>query len=155
MGRYFYNFIREGWPTLRALSADEKKCISKAKKLANSAITRKRATLSAQIRACTAPIQTQQKQDLRRQLDSLSPIKGYPAIIEDRDRNMVIDYELLRRLTRSLKHRRVDIRIEPGGLLAIDHEDPFNSHNHGEIELYEIPSYQQMLLTDLPVITID
>ncbi|RPK29966.1 hypothetical protein [Paenibacillus xylanexedens] len=140
---------------MRALTADEKKKIAEAKKRANSAITRKKIMLGAQIRACTAPSQTAQKKDLVRHFDSLSPIKGYPAIIEDKERSMVIDYELFRRLTRSLNHRRVDIRIEPGGVLTIHHEDPSNGRNHGEMELYEIPPWQQCALTDLPVIEID
>lgn len=140
---------------MRALTADEKKRISESKKRANSAISRKKTRLGAQIRACTAPSQMARKKDLVRQFDALSPIKGYPAIIEDKERSMIIDYELFRRLTRSLRHRRVDVRIEPGGVLMIHHEDPSNSRNHGELELYEIPPWQQYALTDLPVIEID
>ncbi|WP_143067045.1 hypothetical protein [Paenibacillus sp. OK076] len=101
------------------------------------------------------PAKQLKRRTLVRQFDSLSPIKGYPAIIEDEERSMVIDYELFRRLTRSLKHRRVDVRLDPGGVMTIHHEDPSNSRNHGEIELYEIPPWQQYALTDLPVIEID
>lgn len=140
---------------MRALTADEKKQITEAKKRANSAISRKKTRLGAQIRASTAPSQTALKKDLVRQFDALSPIKGCPAIIEDKERSMTIDYELFRRLTRSLKQRRVEVRIEPGGVLTIHHEDRSNSRNHGELELYEIPPWQQYALTDLPVIEID
>ncbi|WP_340018297.1 hypothetical protein [Paenibacillus sp. FSL H3-0457] len=140
---------------MRALTVQEKKHIADVKKRANTAISKKRILLGAQIRACTAPVEMKRKKELLRQFDALSPVKGYPAVIEDKDRSMVIDYELFRRLTRSLKHRRVDVRIEPGGVLMIHHEDPSNSCNHGELELYEIPPWQQYALSDLPVIEID
>ncbi|WP_127539367.1 hypothetical protein [Paenibacillus illinoisensis] len=140
---------------MRPLTAQEKKQIADVKKRANTAISKKRILLGAQIRACTAPVQMQRKKELLLQFDALSPVKGYPAVIKDKDRSMIIDYQLLRRVTRSLKHRCVDIRLDPGGLLTIQHEDPTNSRNRGELELYEIPPWQQCALTDLPVIEID
>lgn len=140
---------------MRALTTEEKKLSSEARKRANQAISQQRRELGRQIRACTAPAQTQRKMNLLRQFDSLSDIKGQPVLLTNKDRCMVIDYELFRRLARSLKHRRVDLRIEPGGLLTIHHEDPWNSRNHGEIELHELPGYQQMLLTDLPWIELN
>lgn len=140
---------------MRSLTADEKKKIADAKKRANTAISKKRTLLGAQIRACTAPAQKQRKKELLRQFDALSPVQGYPAVMEDKERSMVIDYQLFRRLIRSLKHRRVEVRLEPGGELKILHEDPSDRRNHGEIELYEIPPWQQSALTDLPVIEID
>lgn len=133
---------------MRALSVDEKKQITEAKKRANSAITRKRITLGAQIRACTAPSQKAKKKDLVRQFDSLTPIKGYPVVIEDKERSMVINYELFRRLLRTFKNTPVHTRIEAGGVLTM-------KYPAGEIELYEIPPWQQYALTDLPVIEID
>jgi hypothetical protein len=140
---------------VRSLTADEKKKIADAKKRANTAISKKRILLGAQIRACTAPVEMKRKKELLRQFDALSPVKGYPAVIEDKERSMIIDYGLFRRLTRSLKHRRLDVRLEAGGVLKILHEDPSNTRNYGEIELYEIPPWQQYALTDLPVIEID
>lgn len=140
---------------MRSLTAAEKKLTSDAKQRANQVVSQRKRVLGAQIRACTAPVQTARKKELLRQFDSLFPIKGQPVIIEDKDRCMVIDYELFRRLTRLLKHRRVDVRLEPGGVLTIHHEDPSNTRNHGEIELYEIPPWQQYALKNLPTIDLN
>lgn len=140
---------------MKSLTPEEKKLSSNAKKCANAAISKKRILLGAQIRACTAPAQMQRKMDLLRQFDALSPVNGYPTVIEGNGRSMFIDYELLRRLTRSLKHRRVEIQLEAGGMLKIRHEDPWNTRNHGEIELYEIPPWQQYALKDLPTIDLN
>lgn len=140
---------------MKSLTPEEKKLSSNAKKRANTAISKKRVLLGAQIRACTAPVQMQRKKELLCQFDALSPIKGYPVILEDKERSMVIDYQLFRRLIRSLKHRRVEVQLEAGGVLKISHEDPSNTRNHGEIELHELPAWQQYALTDLPTIDLN
>lgn len=132
---------------MRALSADEKKQIADAKKRANSTISKKRILLGAQIRACTAPAQLRRKKELLCKFDALSPVKGYPVILEDKERSMVIDYQLFRRLIRTFKNTIVHIRIEAGGVLTM-------KYPAGEIELYEIPPWQQYALSDLPIIEI-
>lgn len=140
---------------MRALTSEEKQQSKAAKLRANKAIELKKRELGKEIRGCKAPVHTQRKKDLLRQLDSLSPIKGQPVLLTNKERCMVIDFELFRRLTRSLKKRHVLIRIEPGGVLMVKHEAKFGSRDHGEIELYELPGYQQMLLTDLPWIELN
>lgn len=87
-------------------------------------------------------------------------IKGSPATVRLVGGEITLNYELLRGMLRKLKDRRVDIRFMNAYLrggsdsLAIYHSDLW-SFGKGEIELFNLPDYQRILLSDLPIIEID
>ncbi|GEM_PF-6248443 len=123
---------------MRPLTLEEKTQSQSAKKRANKALTADRAKIGYTIRN----------------------LKGSPVIVRLDGEEITLDYELLRGMLRRLKGRCIDMRVlNPyllGGsyALAIYHSAP-GSRSKGEIELYQVPDYQRMHLSDLPIIQLD
>ncbi|OMD93002.1 hypothetical protein BSK49_01055 [Paenibacillus odorifer] len=85
-------------------------------------------------------------------------IKGSPVILSLDGSTIVLDYDLLRKLYRTLKNRHVNTKIEWRGsapVLMIYHHTGNWSKDTGTIELKQLPSYKMELLTDLPIIELN
>ncbi|MNC31078.1 hypothetical protein D3C75_793870 [compost metagenome] len=128
---------------IRALTTEEKALSQAAKKRANKALDIDRKKLGG----------TFWDQHYRM-------AKGNPVFVRLTSEEIVLDYDLLRGMVRRLKGRRIEMRILkpylPSGpfALALYHSDPWSCAK-GEIELFQIPDYQRMHLTDIPVIELD
>lgn len=127
---------------IRPLTDAELDLIKEMKKLANMKLTKQRQALARQIKKTSNYV----RKKLQQERDNLRYIIGKPVIVSMNGGNMLIDYELLLKLDRSLKrrgyHREISIK---GHTLVIEHPKGF-------IELNELPEHQAELLVDLPVI---
>ncbi|MBY9078283.1 hypothetical protein KIH86_17765 [Paenibacillus sp. HN-1] len=146
---------------IRALTTEEKALSQAAKKRSNKALSAERAKIRKQRDvAFKANASEAYRDGLLRQLLSINKdVKGSPAIVRLSSvwwtgGEIVIDYELLRGMLRRLKGRYISSMKVSGGVLTIVHSVPFQ-RNRGEVELYQIPDYQRIHLTDLPVIELD
>ncbi|WP_028988045.1 hypothetical protein [Thermicanus aegyptius] len=143
---------------LRALTSDELAEIKTAKNAANKFIQAKQKEIKERMIAI-------QKQDdllfkkaildkLAKNLEQLKPIKGRPVIVDVDGDRIYLDYDLLKKLDRNLNpriwHRTVCVArtFEKAYLIIHYHRD----EHYGDIELYELPSYQIELLGDLPIV---
>lgn len=139
---------------MRPLTPEEKEASSQARKRANQVLSKQRRELEYKIRACTE-LDVLKKARLSLQLDSLSTVKGSPVILTDGVWTMILDYELFQRMIRSLRKRHTQVSLRAGGVLEIKHYAGFDSRERGEIELYELPAHQRVLLTNLPVVQME
>lgn len=85
-------------------------------------------------------------------------VGGLPVVLKSGDLDIVIDYDLVRQLLRTLKPRRYEMRIvqlsDWERALVIDHYEVGLGNGRGAADFYELPSYQRELLTDLPIVEI-
>ncbi|WP_438435430.1 hypothetical protein [Gorillibacterium sp. sgz500922] len=116
---------------MRSLTADEKALSLAAKKRANAELAKWR------------------KGMLWSQQEKVRDVKGLPVTLRGRN-DVILDFELLSRLIRTLKRRPITLRIEPGRL-TID----FGGQTEGQIRLFDLPAYQRERLSDLPVIEME
>ncbi|MNW66945.1 hypothetical protein D3C74_454670 [compost metagenome] len=73
------------------------------------------------------------------------------------DQGIMIDYELFRKYLRNLRSQHWVMHIAQANekrALIIEHYVNILSKDRGRVELYELPDYQQKLLSDLPTIEI-
>lgn len=137
---------------MRPLTADEKALSQAARKQVNKALSDRRKALWVRIRK-TQP-ETQVRAKLMEELDHIQDVKGLPITVELDSERLTLDYEMLTRFSRKLKGRHVNMKIEHSVLVIVHHENLYGK-NRGSIELYDLPRYQQELLSDLPVINLD
>lgn len=124
--------FRKEAEALRPLTKEEKGKSQAAKKRANKSLTADRAKHGYALRL----------------------LKGSPAIVLLEGRGIVINYDLLRGMHQRLKRRHVTMRIE-NQILIIVHHATLWGRDKGSIELYELPDYQRLHLTDLPIIDLN
>lgn len=121
---------------MRPLTAEEKAQSKATKQRANKLLQAQRRKIGMQIR----------------------DVKGDPVILVIDGNSITLNYEMLRRFIRSLKHRLWNMSLETSTgspVLIITHQINSWGRDRGSIELYDLPSYQKEVLTDLPVIKIE
>jgi hypothetical protein len=141
---------------IRPLTNEEAAKIKKAKQAANEVLKEQRKDLTKEINNLRKVPGSYGKKatldDLEQQLKKLQAITGNPVIFSMNGNTMCIDYELLKKLNKSLDPRRFSrkIGIEKKQLTI---EYWRNQHHKGTITLYELPLYQ--LLNGLPTVKIE
>lgn len=142
---------------MRALTKEEKAQSWTARKQANAVLSKRRAFQLCANQGPPLAFDAAQREALVAEFDSLRDIPGAPVLIVQGGLHMTVNYDLLRRMEKSLRKRIADCRIEinaDGAVLVMSHSDPFRPKNHGTIELRAIPSHKAELLTDLPIINL-
>lgn len=121
---------------------------NEAKRVANEVIKTQRHSLRLGIRYC----RDASKLELQQKYKALKTITGKPVFIRQGDRLVLLDYELLQKLYKSIVRRHwpceINVFNQPQKMLTLDY--PI-----GSAKLYELPKYQEVLLTGLPVIVIE
>ncbi|REK69325.1 hypothetical protein [Paenibacillus paeoniae] len=140
---------------MRALTALEKVASEAARKRVNKVFGAKRTEIGVQLRKLPITAERRRK-ELWAQCESVRDIKGLPVKLRVNDVEIVVNYELYRRMMRTLKGRRwcAFITVTPitgARALIIDHKD-WHSSSNGTITFNELPQYQRDLLSDLPII---
>lgn len=134
---------------IRPLTDVEISQIKEAKKVANLAIKEQRQALTKQIKDT---FQSDKKLELQQKYKALKYITGKPVFILQGDRSILLNYELLLNLYRSIKRRNLPCEInifsKPSKMLTLDY--PI-----GSAALNKLPAYQTVLLQGLPVIKIE
>jgi hypothetical protein len=139
---------------MRPLTADEKAASEAARKRVNRVFGARRTEIGEQLRKLPITAKLKREELLKESL-ALRDVKGKPALLLIDGVEIMLDYELYRRLTRTLKNRywRQEIKVVAGAAtLRIEHCDRLTG---GTIELHAMPQYQRDLLTDLPIISTD
>lgn len=144
---------------MRQLTTDEKAQCETTRKRANKQLQEQRKSIGLQIRKLPTTCDVSARRAaLLRQFDAIRDVKGAPVIAQLEGDQIVLDYELFRRLIRTLRNRHVNLKIdrsEGRPVLTVTHSESYYSKNAGKIELYELQHCQQELLSELPVIKID
>lgn len=148
---------------MRPLTVEEKARSQTAKKKANQRLQAIRKEIAA--KRNTIPFTdghgsaaTRRREELLLQFDMNRDIKGYPVIVSLDDKQIILDYELLRRLFRTLKNRNKVLSIETSSgsaVLVISHHVNLWGKDKGYIELIGVPPHKAELLTDLPIVDIN
>lgn len=148
---------------MRTLTPKEKAQSQAAKKKANQRLQARRKEIGAKRK--TIPFTDGhgiaakcRRDELLLEFDMNRDIKGCPVIFTLGDKQIILDYELLRRLFRTLKNRNKVLGIETSSgsaVLVISHHVNQWGKDKGYIELIGVPPHKAELLTDLPLITID
>ena len=135
---------------LRKLSAEEKKVIAEAKKAANIAIKEQRKHLQNEIRKHGLQAFTV---DLRRQLASLTLVKGYPVMATVKgDPAVCVDWSMVRKLELTMRKGYSVFCEVTEGTLIIKYGKEGTT---GRVELFELPQHQvEQLQNHVPVIFI-
>lgn len=136
---------------VRPIIEAEKAAIRKAKQVANAIIKAQRLALAEEMKYL--PRKNLKGLELKQQRNAKKDITGQPVFILCGNDSMLINYELLQKLAKSLHKRRywTEVRIkqvagEP--VLSI-------THPRGMAELNQLPKYQEALLIQgLPVVRI-
>lgn len=140
---------------MRPLTIEEKARSQAARKRANSVLGAEWKKIDKQYRAAVkAKADVLRTENLLRQMRAIHDIKGSPVIVRLDGEEIVLNYELLQGYRRKLKRRQVNMRIEDK-MLIITHHLTLWGGDKGYIELYELPNYQRLLLTDLPTIDLN
>lgn len=130
---------------LRKLTEEEINQIKKSKDAANKTIKVQRKKLAEKAKFYRS---------VRHELGELQLITGHPVIIKVEDRGICLNYDLLKKLERSLDKSdfgRSWVRIEEK-YLSIRYE---KQGQKGTMELIELPAYQVELLDGLPTIDLE
>lgn len=133
---------------MRILTTEEKAQCKAAKQRANKRLHAKQREIGSKLGAERLPYQ----------FDMPKNVKGDPVVLQMVEGSITLNYEILRRFIRSLKKRQWDMSLDTSTgfpVLIINHYIDLWSKDRGSIELYELPSYQKELLTDLPIIEIE
>lgn len=139
---------------MRPLTIEEKAQSRAARKQANKDLAAARKNIDRQyVAAVKAKASEAKKEQLRLQMKAIREVKGLPVIVQRPEGVITLNYELLHGMLRRLKGRWVKLRLD-NGMLHITHTERSNG-NHGEVQLYEMPRYQRLLLMDLPIIQLD
>ncbi|MFA5385091.1 MAG: hypothetical protein WC364_10580 [Eubacteriales bacterium] len=135
---------------IRPLTDFETNQISEAKREANKNLTKQRQAVAREIKKATyGPLKT----ELLVKHERLQPITGRPVFVSLDGETMPLDYELLKKLDRSLERRfwsrTMTIKGVPEKLaLVIEYAT-------GEIGINQLPDHQMELLKGLPVVRLD
>jgi len=168
---------------LRKLTAKELEKVRKAKKTANSILTPQRRKLTKQIKELRKHGgwgRYSKAAELENELEKLRPIAGNPIILFVGGQTMMVDYNRLKKIDRTLSWKKgwryTKVRIQqehqqtwPNQITYLSDENDTSiatkpvlhltyvnalSGVGGGLEMYELPNYQRELLTDLPVIEV-
>jgi hypothetical protein len=134
---------------LRKLLDEEIIQIKKSKESANKTIKQQRKKLTEEIKLHQRTSHSTKVALLIKQLDQLDLISGLPVNIKVEDKFLCMNYDLLKKLERSLDKSNLRwtwIKIE-GNSLIIRYQ---NQINNGTMELYGLPAHQVDLLEGLP-----
>lgn len=129
---------------LRPLTDAELVIIREAKKTANAAIKKQRDTLARKIKKDNLSISV--LADLNREFKALQYITEQPVIISLDGEQMSLNYELLKKLNKSLEKRGWSRTV------AIRKSTLVIEYPAGEIGINQLPDYQLELLGALPVV---
>ncbi|MBT2287994.1 hypothetical protein J7E73_02385 [Paenibacillus albidus] len=140
---------------MRSLTIEEKALSQAARKRANTALKADRQKIDKQRRAAIkAKADESYRARLLQQIQSMKDVKGSPVIVRLDGQDAVLNYELLHGLHRKLKRRHVNLKIERQTLIIVHHLTLWGG-DKGYIELYELPDYQRLHLSDLPIIKLN
>ncbi|MGG3278882.1 hypothetical protein [Paenibacillus solani] len=150
---------------MRTLTAEEKALSKAAKQRANKHLQAQRRDIDARIRKLKNapdpeyPVSHHRSTAvLAAESEMLQDVKGDPVVLKLDGSSIILNYEMLRRLIRSLKNRQWNMSLDTSTgspVLIITHHINLWGKDRGYIELYDLPSYQKELLTELPVIEIE
>ncbi|MNW27547.1 hypothetical protein D3C74_43440 [compost metagenome] len=142
---------------MRPLTPAEKAASLLARKEANTKLNEQRKAIGAEL--IRASCSGTRRKALSAGLATLSDIKGFPVTLRLEGKEIVIDYELLRRMYRTMKGKQLwiylveEISLVGWRYLTLKYSD--GRGNSGKLDLYELPDHKRELLKDLPVIEID
>lgn len=137
---------------IRPLTADEIAKSKIAKDTANKIIRAHRKELSKQIKQIQKcnPVSFTLK-FLIKEYEALRTIKGTPVIVALTDDTICVNYEILRKLAKSLNRQwYCETKIE-NSMLTTTYQ---KGYRKGVFSLNELPTYQTKLLSELPIIEI-
>lgn len=136
----------------RKLTDAELQQIRKAKEKANKAIKKQRRQIKEEMKRST---QYGEKL-LQGDLDSHKLIKEWPVELRTYNGRILVNYSLLLKIGTSLRRSGFlegYVGIENGDFTSLVIKY-WNSHMDGQLEIYELPTYQRAVLKDLPVVDI-
>lgn len=135
---------------LRPLTDAEINQIREAKRAANDTITKQRQALAKEIKTYKYGKAPTEMVEL---YDALKQITGKPVFFLQGHRSMLLDYDMVNALLKSLKKSRY--RAQVSLIRVVTKTVMFITYPAGEIQLNELPKYQEAVLTKgLPVIEI-
>jgi hypothetical protein len=135
---------------IRPLTDAELTASRNAKETANIEIKKQRQALTKEIKRLEKGLKTAKAREaLYWKREALKDIKGYPVMASLDGEAILLNYELLRKLDRSLEKRGWPrtVTIRQSALVI--------EYPAGEIGINQLPDYQAKLLKDLPVIRLD